>query len=57
MQHLHVDLPLEISLICANTLHFLMSCFDIWFDFENRHTWNAVTCLPVSSIVKLDIKL
>ena len=27
MQHVHVDLPLEISLICANTLHFLKYCF------------------------------
>ena len=23
MQHVHVDLPLEISLTCANTLHIL----------------------------------
>ena len=40
MQHVHVDLPLEINLICANTLHFLKSCFDM-FDFENRDTWKA----------------
>ena len=42
MQHVHVDLPLKISLICANTLHFL-SLVLTWFDFENRDTWNAVT--------------
>ena len=44
MQHVHVDLPLEISIICANTLHFLKSCLT-GFDFENRDTLNAVTIM------------
>ena len=37
MQHVHVDLPLEISLKCANTLHLLKSCFDMVRFRESRY--------------------